>query len=67
MPGRRNLDAKIVVFISLNGLSKACVRFIIERSEIRKKQHAFKSVDFECRMVIFTRYGTKVDFSKLFP
>ena len=39
--------------ISRNGLLKACARFIIERSEIRKKQHAFKSVHFECRMVLF--------------
>ena len=26
---------------------KACVRFFIERSEMRKKQHVFKSVHFE--------------------
>ena len=37
----------------INGLLKACARFIIERSEIRKKQHAFKGVHFECRMVLF--------------
>ena len=28
-------------------------RFIIERSEIRNKQHDFKYVHFECRMVLF--------------
>ena len=27
--------------------------FFIERSEIRKKQHDFKSVHFGCRMVLF--------------
>ena len=46
-------SVEIVISISRNGLLKACARFIIERSEIRKKQHAFKSVHFECRMVIF--------------
>ena len=35
-------------------------------SEIIKKQHAFKSVHFECRMVFFTWYWRKVDFSGLF-
>ena len=44
---------EIVISMSRNGLLKACARFIIERSEIRKKQHAFKSVHFECRMVLF--------------
>ena len=44
---------KIVISISRNGLLKACASFIIERSEMRKKQHAFKSVHFECRMVLF--------------
>ena len=58
---------EIVISISRNGLLKACARFIIERSEIRKEQHAFKSVYFECRMVLFTRYimggrSTLVDF-----
>ena len=36
-----------------NMLSKSCARFIIERNEIRKKQHDFKGVHFECRMVLF--------------
>ena len=40
---------EIVISISRNGLLKSCARFVIERSEIRKKQHAFKSVYFECR------------------
>ena len=44
---------KIVISISRNGLLKSCARFVIERSEIRKKQHDFKSVHFECRMVLF--------------
>ena len=30
--------------ISRNGLLKSCARLVIERSEIRKKQHDFKSV-----------------------
>ena len=42
-----------VISISRNGLLKSCARFVIERSEIRKKQHDFKSVHFECRMVLF--------------
>ena len=46
--------AEIVISISRSGLLKSCARFIIERSEIRKKQHDFKSVHFECRMVLFT-------------
>ena len=37
----------IVIFTSRNGLLKACARFIIERSEIRKKQHDFECVHFE--------------------
>ena len=32
---------------------KSCAKFVIERSEIRKKQHDFKSVHFECRIVLF--------------
>ena len=40
----------IVISISRNGLLKACARFFIERSEIRNKQHAYKSVHFECRI-----------------
>ena len=44
---------EIVISISRNGLLKSCARFVIERSEIRKKQHDFKSVHFECRMVLF--------------
>ena len=45
---------EIVISISRNGLLKSCAMFIMERSEIRKKQHAFeKSVHFECRMVFF--------------
>ena len=35
----------------------------IERSEMRKKQHDFKGVHFECRMGIFTLYGKKSIFS----
>ena len=46
-------NQKIVISISRNGLLKSCARFVIERSEIRKKQHDFKSVHFECRMVLF--------------
>ena len=42
-----------VISISRNGHLKSCARFIIERSEIRKKQHDFKCVHFECRMVLF--------------
>ena len=42
-----------VISISRNGLLKSCARFVIERSEIRKKQHDFKCVHFECRMVLF--------------
>ena len=42
-----------VISISRNGLLKSCARFVIERSEIRKKLHDFKSVHFECRMVLF--------------
>ena len=43
----------MIISISRSGLLKSCARFIIERSEIRKKQHDFKSVHFECRMVLF--------------
>ncbi len=43
-----NRKIKIVISISRNGHLKSCVRFVIERSEIRKKQHDFKSVHFEC-------------------
>ena len=53
---------KIVISISRNGLLKSCARIGIEPSKIRKKQNAFKSVHFECRMVLFTRYGRKVEF-----
>ena len=44
---------EIVISISRNALLKSCARFIIERSERRKKQHDFKSVHFKCRMVLF--------------
>ena len=44
---------EIVISISRSGLLKSYARFIIERSEIRKKQHDFKSVHFECRMILF--------------
>ena len=54
---------RIVIFISRNGLLKSCARFIVERSEIRKRQHDFKSVHFECRMVLF--YTFKICASKL--
>ena len=47
------VDVEIVISISRNVLLKSCARFVIERSEIRKKQHAFKSVHFKCRMVLF--------------
>ena len=57
---------KIVISISRNGLLKACARFIIERSEIRNKQHAFKSVHFECRMVLFSIECRKVAFCYFF-
>ena len=57
-----NIDRIIIISISRNGLLKLCARFIIERSEIRKKQHDFECVHFECRMHhFFTRYGRKVD------
>ena len=46
-------SVEIVISISRNGLLKSCARFVIERSEIRKKQHDFKCVHFECRMVLF--------------
>ena len=48
-------EIKVIVIsiLSRNGLLKAWAWFIIVRSEIRKKQHAFKSVNFECRMVLF--------------
>ena len=42
-------DYQVVISISRSGLLKSCARFIIERSEIRKKQYDFKSVHFECR------------------
>ena len=44
---------EMIISISRSGLLKSCARFIIERSEIRKKQHDFKSVHFEYRMVLF--------------
>ena len=53
MPISANLYKVLVISISRNGLLKSCARFVIERSEIRKKQHDFKSVHFECRMVLF--------------
>ena len=46
-------NLEIVISISRNGLLKACARFVIERSEIRNKQHDCKSVHFECKMVLF--------------
>ena len=52
IPGRR---IRIVIFISRNGHLKACAMSVIERREIRKKQHDFKSVHFERRMVLFLR------------
>ena len=39
--------------ISRSGLLESFARFIIEQSEIRKKQPDFKNVHFECRMVLF--------------
>ena len=57
---------KMIISILRSGLLKSCARFIIERSEIRKKQHDFKSVHFECRMVLFLHdmgeKSTLVDF-----
>ena len=53
---------EIVISILRNGLLKACARFIIERSKIRKKQHAFKSVHFGCRMVLFYTIWEKSSF-----
>ena len=47
------VSVEIVISISRNGLLKSCARFVIERSEIRKKQNDFKSVHFECRIVLF--------------
>ena len=47
---KKSKNMKIVISISRNGLLKTCARFIIERSEIRKKEHAFKSVHFECTL-----------------
>ena len=44
----------IVISISRNGHLNSCARFIIERSYIRKKQHDFKCVHFEFRMVLFS-------------
>ena len=44
----------IVISISRNGLLKSCARFVIERSEIRKKKYDFKSVHFECTKVLLT-------------
>ena len=43
----------LVISISRSGLLKSCARFIIEQSEIRKKEHDFKNVHFECRMGLF--------------
>ena len=43
----------MIISITRSGLLKSCEMLIIERSEIRKKQHDFKSVHFECRMVLF--------------
>ena len=56
---------EIVISISSNGLLKSCARFVIEQSEIRKKQHDFKSVHFECRMVLFYIECRKVILCKL--
>ena len=47
------LSLEIVVSTSISGLLKSCTSFLIERSEIRKKQHDFKCVHFKCRMVLF--------------
>ena len=50
----RNLyDKTIVISIPRSGLLKSGARFIIEQSDIKKKQHDFKCVHFECRMVLF--------------
>ena len=47
-----HLCPETVISISRNGLLKSCARFVIERSEIRKTQHDFKSVHFQCRIYI---------------
>ena len=64
------VDEEIVISISRNGLLKSCARFVIQRSEIRKKQHDFKSVHFECRMAPFLHdmeeKSTLVDFFPLY-
>ena len=44
---------EIIISIPRSRLLKSFARFIIERSEIRKKQNDFKSVHFDCRMVLF--------------
>ena len=60
-------DKEIVISISRNGHLKSCARFIIERSEIRKQQHDFKCVHFECRIVLFLYdIGEKSTFVRLF-
>ena len=54
------------IFFSLSryGHLKSWAELIIERSEIRKKQHDFKSVHFDCRMVLFCRNSIfQVEFS----
>ena len=38
---------EIVISISRNEILKSCARFIYERSELKKKQHDFKSARFE--------------------
>ena len=56
---------EIVISTSRNGLLKLCARFIIERSEIRKKQHDFKSVHFEFKKVLFLHdLGKKLSLVK---
>ena len=47
------VEGAMIISMSRSGLLKSCPKFIIERSEIRKKQHDFKSVHFERKMVLF--------------
>ena len=54
-------------YFYLNELLKSYIRYFIERSEIRKKQHDFKSVHFECRMVVFCTVWEKSQLSLICP
>ena len=58
---------EMIISISISGHLTSCARFIIERSEIRKKQHVFKSVHFECWMVFLHDMGEKSTLFDFFP